>query len=95
MMVLNEKKTKFFVILSGTNPLVIHDVKITYSHTYLYLRAWFSDDVNMNTIMSLHMKSSETQRNKFAIFCSTNTDMRKLHRYFIAQKYDLVKHQRS
>lgn len=61
--------------MTDTNPLVIQDGKINYSRTYLYLAAWFSDDVDMNTIMSLHEKSNETHMNKFGIFCSANTDM--------------------
>ena len=77
-MVLNSKKTKFYVI-NGTSadrtPLLVNDISIDYTHKYMYLGAWFSDDNKIDTIMKLHEAGCEATVNKFAVFCASNTDM--------------------
>lgn len=77
-MMINEKKTKFFVI-RGTQvdpvPFITGDSETNYIHNYLYLGACITDDVKMKTVMALHETMSETHLNKFAIFCAANSNM--------------------
>ena len=77
-MVINEKKTKFFVVggdEADALPLLVRGANISYSNKYLYLGAWFTDDGKINTVMKLHESSNEATVNKFAIFCASNTEM--------------------
>ena len=77
-MVLNEKKTKFFVVNGEEGDkqcLETNEVKASYSHRYLYLGAWFTDTAKMDHIMALHEISGEAVVNKFSIFCAGNTQM--------------------
>ena len=77
-MVLNESKTKFFVINNSNVdkiPLNVQGHVINYCPQYLYLGAWFTDTGNMKDVMKLHEARNQSVVNKFAIFCASNTDM--------------------
>lgn len=77
-MVINEKKTKFFVINGDEydrQSLNSGGVQVQYCNQYLYLGAWFTDAARTNTVTALHHTASETIVNKFAIFCASNTLM--------------------
>ena len=77
-MVLNENKTKFFVVNCtdiDKMPLNVQGHVISYCHQYLYLGAWFTDTGKMKDVMELHEARSQSVVNKFAIFCASNTDM--------------------
>ena len=50
-MVLNEKKTKFFVVNGEERDkqcLVMEGVDVSYCPKYLYLGAWFTDSARMD-----------------------------------------------
>lgn len=77
-MLINEKKTKFFVINGDENDrqsLNSGGVQVQYCNQYLYLGAWFTDAAHTNTVTALHHTASEAIVNKFAIFCASNTLM--------------------
>ena len=77
-MVINEKKTKFYVINGEAydrEQLKVADVGVNYAPRYLYLGAWFTDSGKMDKIVALHETHSETIVNKFAIFCAANSQM--------------------
>ena len=77
-MVLNEGKTKFFVINNSDIdkiPLTVQGHVINYCQQYLYLGAWFTHTGRMKDVMELHEARSQSVVNKFAIFCASNTDM--------------------
>ena len=77
-MVINEKKTKFFVVNGNSRdkePIIVRNVKIDYCRKYLYLGAWFTDDAKMRSVLEEHEVESTRTVNKFAIFCYTNTTM--------------------
>ena len=77
-MVINEDKTKFFVINNADCdkvPLSIEGHIIKYCDRYKYLGAWFTDSGRMKDVMSLHEMKSQSVVNKFSIFCASNPDM--------------------
>ena len=77
-MVINEKKTKFMVInhtIEDELPLITQNKKMEYCKNYLYLGSWFTDDGKQESILKLHEPKLVSTMNKFAIFCSVNTEM--------------------
>ena len=77
-MMLNEKKTKFFVINHEKNDklkLKVQGHDINYCQQYLYLGAWFTDTTKMDKVIELHEASGEMVVHKFAVFCASNTNM--------------------
>ena len=77
-MVINEKKTKFFVINNeecDKRDLVVEGVTVKYSSRYLYLGAWITDSGKVDDVLRLHESSNEAIVNKFSIFCIANTQM--------------------
>ena len=77
-MVINQTKTKFFVInKAGIDkiPINVENNMINYCEKYLYLGAWFTDSGRIKDVMSLHEGNGQSTVNKFAIFCNSNTDM--------------------
>ena len=77
-MLINVKKTKFFVI-NGCEidkmPLQVDSLSISYSSTYLYLGAWFTDSGRISDVIALHEKANQAMVNKFSIFCVANSSM--------------------
>ena len=56
-MELNLKKTKLMVVNGDMNdkrPLIVNDIVVKYSSTYLYLGAWMTDSGKMADVMALH-----------------------------------------
>ena len=79
----NEKKSKFFIINRGGNdklPLYTNNVELQCFPKYLYLGAWFTDDGNVSSAISLHDTAMSDLVNKFAIFCNVNRDMPYLYK---------------
>ena len=77
-MVINEKKTKFFVINGSEmdkEPFIIDTLAIRYYPKYLYLGAWFTDVGTWDSVLGLHVTSSTPSVHKFALFCAANTTM--------------------
>ena len=77
-MVINEKKTKFFVLNkdeADKQDLVVNNVTVNYTNRYLYLGAWFTDTGKTDDVLRLHEPSNEAAINKFSIFCTANTQM--------------------
>ena len=77
-MVLNEKKSKFFVINGHEHDKIsfhLRETEIQYCPRYLYLGAWITDDGKMGSVISLHETQSTALVNKFSIFCTANTSM--------------------
>ena len=77
-MIINTKKTQFFVINGNKDdmiPLEIDRTKVCYTHQYLYLGAWFTDSGKITDSIALHEKSNQATINKFAIFCAANRTM--------------------
>ena len=77
-MVINEKKTTFFVINgkeADRQDLRAGGVTVSYAARYLYLGAWLTNTANMNDVITLHETGNETLVNIFSIFCTTNTQM--------------------
>ena len=77
-MVINEKKTKFMVInhtIEDELPLITQNKKMEYCKNYLYLGSWFTDDGKQESMLKLHEPKLVSTMNKFAIFCSVNTEM--------------------
>ena len=77
-MVVNESKTKFFVInnsVEDKEPLNVGNILVKYCDKYLYLGAWFSDTGKIGDIINMHEAHSEAVVNKFAIFCTANSGM--------------------
>ena len=82
-MILNEKKSKFFVINGDDNdklPFYSNNVEVQYCSKYLYLGAWFTDDGKTSSAISLHVAAMSALVNKFAIFCNANRDMPYLYK---------------
>ena len=77
-MLINVKKTKFFVV-NGSEidkmPFQIDSLNISYSQTYLYLGAWFTDSGRISDVIALHEKANQCTLNKFSIFCAANSNM--------------------
>ena len=77
-MIMNTKKTKFFVI-NGNQidrvPFEIGDIKIGYVCKYLYLGAWFTESGKISDAIKLQEQSNQATINKFAIFCAANKQM--------------------
>ena len=77
-MLINVKKTKFFVV-NGCEidkmPFQIESLKISYSQTYLYLGAWFTDSGRISDVIVLHEKANQSTLNKFSIFFAANSNM--------------------
>ena len=72
-MIINEKKTKLFVINGqecDRQSLLSGEVNVNYVSEYLYLGAWKSESA-----VARHVVASETIVNKFAIFCARNTQV--------------------
>ncbi len=77
-MMINEKKTKFFVINGDRcdwENLVVENTRVVYTDRYVYLGAWFADSGNMDDVITLHEVQSEALVNKFAIFCAANSQV--------------------
>ena len=77
-MIINESKTKFFVInnnIEDKEALNVENVTVSYTDRYLYLGAWFSDSGKMGDIIDIHVARGEAVVNKFAIFCTANSGM--------------------
>ena len=77
-MLVNEKKTKFFVINGNSEdklPITWEDVTIKNINSYLYLGSWFTEDGSMKSVLSLHEQKVVENFNKFSIFCAVNTNM--------------------
>ena len=77
-MVINEKKTNFFVINGSetdNEPFVSNGLSIQYCPRYLYLGAWFTDVGTMESVLALHETQCTLSINKFAVFCAANTTM--------------------
>ena len=77
-MVINERKTKFFVINGDRcdrEEIVVENTSVTYTDRYLYLGAWFTSSGKMNDVITLLQEQSEAIVNKFAIFCASNSQM--------------------
>ena len=77
-MIINGKKTKFFVINGGKwdkEDLVIGNTRVEYTNQYVYLGAWFTDSGKIKDVMAKHEVQSEAIVNKFAIFCAANSRM--------------------
>ena len=77
-MVINEKKTKFFVVNGNDNdrqPIHVRNITIEYTRKYLYLGGWFTDNAKIRSVLEEHEVESTRTINKFAIFCHTNTTM--------------------
>ena len=55
--------------------LVSGGVTVNYTAQYLYLGAWFTESATMDSIMTLHEKTSEAVINRFSIFRASNTTM--------------------
>ena len=56
-MVINEKKTQFFVINCeerDKRDLRVGRVSVRYGARYLYLGAWFTDTAKMDEVLNLH-----------------------------------------
>lgn len=77
-MVVNEKKTKFFVINGNDydkEPILLDQIRINYCKKYLYLGAWFVDDGKMQSVLKEHEIENIKTINKFSIFCYNNASM--------------------
>ena len=77
-MELNTKKTKFFVINANNEDKIsmkIDEKEISYCTEYFYLGSWFTDDGKMESALNLHVRNYQFTCNKFALFCSSNTEM--------------------
>ena len=77
-MVINEKKTTFFVINgqeTDRQDLRAGGVSVRYAARYLYLGAWFTDTAKLNDVINLHEAANEAVVNKFSIFCAANTQI--------------------
>ena len=77
-MLINEKKTKFFVVNGAERDkqdLRVGEVGVSYAARYLYLGAWFTDTARMDAVLNMHQTMSEAIVNKFSIFCAANTQM--------------------
>ena len=77
-MVINEKKTKFFVINNeecDKRDLVVEGVTVKYCNKYLYLGAWLTDSGKVEDVLKLHEANNEAIVNKFSIFCVANSKM--------------------
>lgn len=77
-MLINKKKTKFFVINGQQDDKQCFSsdgITVEYAAQYLYLGAWFDDSASMKMVLKLHETASEAIVNKFAIFCASNTLM--------------------
>ena len=77
-MVINESKTKFFVVnghVIDREDLKVDGITVSYTHRYLYLGTWFTDSGRIKDIVSMHETSNEAAVNKFAIFCAANSEM--------------------
>ena len=60
-MIINTKKTQFFVINGNKDdmiPLEIDRTKVCYTHQYSYLGAWFTDSGKITDSIALHEKSN-------------------------------------
>ena len=69
-MVINEKKTQYFVINSEERDkrnLRVGRVSVSYGTRYSYLGAWFTDTAKMDEVMNLHQTESEATLNKFSV----------------------------
>ena len=77
-MVINEDKTKFFVI-NNTDcdkvPLKIEGHVIKYCDRYKYLGAWFTDSGRIKDMMSLQEIKCQLLVEKLFIFCVLNPYM--------------------
>ena len=77
-MVVNEKKTKFFVVNGNgrdRESLITNNIKIDYCEKYLYLGAWFISDGKMQSVLKQHEIETTKSINKFSIFCYNNATM--------------------
>ena len=77
-MIINELKTKFYVVnsdLGDKEDLKVETVSVSYTDKYLYLGAWFTDSGKMKDIITMHEERNEAVINKFAIFCTANSEM--------------------
>ena len=77
-MEINVKKTKFMVVNHDDEdklPLETQNRKFEYCSKYLYLGSWFTDDGDQKSILKLHEPAQTATLNKFAIFCSVNSEM--------------------
>ena len=77
-MVINEKKTTFFVTNgqeTDRQDLRAGGVSVRYAARYLYLGAWFTDTAKLDDVINLHEAANEAVVNKFSIFCAANTQM--------------------
>ena len=77
-MIINTKKTKYFIINGSENDktnLEVEGISVRYSPMYLYLGAWFTESGKMVDILTLHEKDNQATFNKFAIFCAANSNM--------------------
>ena len=77
-MIINTKKTKYFIINGSENDktsLEVEGISVGYSPQYLYLGAWFTESGKMVDILTLHEKDNQATVNKFAIFCAANSNM--------------------
>ena len=87
-MVVNEKKTKFFVINGDEidkNPLHIQNLIVFYCSKYLYLGSWFEDTGKMKAVLALHEKACTPCVNKYAVFCAVNATMPFLYKIRVLQ----------
>ena len=77
-MIVNEKKTKFFVI-NGSEidkyPLNVQNLTVGYCLKYLYLGAWFTDMGDMKSVLKLHEMGAAPSVHKFSVFCYVNSTM--------------------
>ena len=83
---INLKKTMFMVVngeVGDKEPLIAGDVIVKYTTKYLYLGAWVTDSGKWCDVIQLHEEHCNEVVNKFAIFCSANTNMP----FFIKKKY--------
>ena len=77
-MVMNESKTKFFVIngdASDKEPFPLGDILIKLCERYVYLGAIFTADGSTASSLSAHAKEKRSQLNKLLIFFRNNPDM--------------------
>ena len=77
-MIINEKKTKFLVINGekcDREDLLVENTRVAYTDRYIYLGAWFTHSDKMDDVLTLHEGQSEAIVNKFAIFCTANSQM--------------------
>jgi hypothetical protein len=77
-MAVNEVKTNILVIngtMKDREEFVCNTVTVRHAESYIYLGSPFTEDGLIRNVIAMHLKSRNSDLNKFKIFCQVNATM--------------------